>query len=115
MSSLSVRFGRPIRHEFPGHWSSDRIHLERYSVSISAPARHRKTAPAGAALSASTWRRLRGTLTAGLFLVATLGGVGVGLQGAAVSPVAPAAAAAAVVAPAGDVVHDLPHAHGSHR
>lgn len=83
-------------------------------MSTSGPARHRKSAPAGASLSASTWRRLRGTLTAGLFLVATLGGVGVGLQGAAVSPVAPAAAAAAV-APAGDVVHDLPHAHGSHR
>src|SRR3954453_15370025 len=114
MSSLSVRSIGPTHCEFLGYWSPDRIHLERSSVSTSARARHRKTAPVGASLSASTWRRLRGTLTAGLFIVATFGGVGVGLQGAAVSPVAPAAAAA-VVAPAGDVVHDLPHAHGSRR
>ncbi|WP_433782617.1 hypothetical protein ACQPX6_22435 [Actinomycetospora sp. CA-101289] len=47
----------------------------------------------------STWQRFRRGTTAAAFLLATAVGVGVGLQGAAVSPVA--APAAPVVAPSG--------------
>jgi hypothetical protein len=50
-------------------------------------------------LSTTAWRRVRLALTTGVFVAATVAAVGVGLQGAAVSPVAPAAATAA--APAG--------------
>jgi hypothetical protein len=78
-------------------------------------------------LPRSTWLRFRRTLTAGLFLVATVAGVNVGLQGAAVSPVALTVVAAP--APASDVpvadapVPDVPafdaagahHGHGGHR
>ena len=53
-------------------------------------------------LSSSTWRRLRRALTAGLFVATTVAGVTVGLDGAAVSPVAPVPAAAVSAAdPAG--------------
>jgi hypothetical protein len=43
-------------------------------------------------LPASRWQRVRRTVTVGVFLAATVIGVGVGLQGAQVSPVAPPAA-----------------------
>ena len=130
MYSLSVRFEGHLGRKFRDTGVSDRIHLERHFVSIPAPvsARRREASPTRAPLSTSTWRRLRATLTAGLFVVATLGGVGVGLQGAAVSPVAPAVAptaaapaAAAVapvpapVAPAGDGGPGAGHGHGRHR
>ena len=64
-----------------------------------------RVAPAARAatptLSAAAWRRVRRGLTGGLFLVATAAGVVVGLQGAAVSPVAPptTVVAAEAVAP----------------
>lgn len=50
--------------------------------------RHRATLPR------STWQRIRRILTVGVFVTATVAGVGVGLNGAAASPVTPAAAAA---------------------
>ena len=79
-------------------------------MSISAPT------SAVTPLSRSAWLRLRRTLTAGLFLASTVAGVNVGLQGAAVSPVAPAVATAAPLpAPAlsdGPAAH---HLHGEHR
>lgn len=121
MYSLSVRFEGHLGRKFWDTGVSDRIHFERHFVSIPAPAsaRRREASPTRAPLSTSTWRRLRATLTAGLFVVATLGGVGVGLQGAAVSPVAPDAAAVAPVpapvAPAGDGGPGAGHGHGRHR
>lgn len=44
-------------------------------------------------MSPSVWQRVRRSITVGLFGVATVVGVGIGLQGASVSPVAPAVAA----------------------
>jgi hypothetical protein len=61
-------------------------------VSTSALPLHR--APRPPALSRSTWRRVRRTLTAGVFLATTVAGVSIGLNGAAVSPVAPTITAA---------------------
>jgi hypothetical protein len=89
--------------------------------------RHRHP-PGAPPLPASRWQRVRRTVTAGVFLAATVIGVGVGLQGAQVSPVAPPAplAAADIAAPttaaAGAVPDDrvaprpdgLPR-HGRHR
>lgn len=46
-----------------------------------------------AALARSTWQRLRRVLTAAVFVTATVAGISVGLGGASISPVAPAAAA----------------------
>lgn len=89
------------------------------TVPVTAPVRrssgrHRRPSPpAGARLSRSTWRRVLRSLTAGLFVVATVSGVGVGLSGAMTSPVAPPTAAAVVAAS-----QDLPAAvtpHGHHR
>jgi hypothetical protein len=57
-------------------------------------AHRRETAP----LTTSTWRQVRWTLTAGLFVAATVAGVAVGLNGASVSPVAPAPTVAAAAA-----------------
>ena len=80
------------------------------------PGRHRRTPePAGARLSHSTWLRVRRSLTAGLFVVATVAGVSVGLGGAAVSPVAPAPASTALAAPVPDDLPVTPHAHGHGR
>ena len=66
-----------ISAPFPGH--------------VNRPTRgaHRRDATP---LTASTWRQVRRTLTAGLFAAATVAGVAVGLNGASVSPVAPAPA-----------------------
>jgi hypothetical protein len=50
-------------------------------------------------LSAPAWRRLRASLTAALFVVATTGGVALAVQAPAVSPVAPAVTVAAAPAP----------------
>jgi hypothetical protein len=61
---------------------------------------HARRRPDGVPLSRRTWRRLRRTTTIGLFVVATVAGVTVGLQGAAVSPIPPASSASTVVAPA---------------
>lgn len=91
-------------------------------VSILAPTpapRHRAPSPP---LSRSTWQRVRLTLTAGLFAAATVTGVVVGLQGAAVSPVAAAApapgasaSAPAVPAPVVNGVPPVHHDRGPHR
>jgi hypothetical protein len=71
---------------------------------------------APAPLSPATWRRVRLALTAGLFAVATVAGVGVGLQGAAVSPVAPATATTAgAAAPTAPVAGDRPGTPAGHR
>jgi hypothetical protein len=51
-----------------------------------------------APLTSSAWRQVRRTLTAGLFVAATVAGVAVGLNGASVSPVAPAPAVTAAAA-----------------
>jgi hypothetical protein len=65
--------------------------------------------PAAPPLSSTTWRRVRLALTTGLFAAATVAGVGVGLQGATVSPVAPAApAAVGATTPSAPVVGDRP-------
>ena len=91
--------------------------------------RHRQPppdAPARARLSRSTWRGLQLSLTAGLFVVATISGVSVGLGGAVVSPVAPAAAAVVAApndpAPADPAAQAVAmpadsgaHSHGHHR
>jgi hypothetical protein len=61
---------------------------------------HARPRPSGVPLSRRAWRRLRRTTTIGLFVVATVVGVTVGVQGAAVSPVAPAPSASTVVAAA---------------
>ena len=61
-------------------------------MSTSALPRHR--APRPPELSRSTWRRVRGVLTAGVFAATTVAGVAIGLNGAAVSPVAPTITAA---------------------
>jgi hypothetical protein len=66
------------------------------------------------ALSPSTWRRFRTTVTAGLLVAATVAGVAVGLQGAAVSPVAPAPVLAAATTQVPNDPHG-PHAHRAHR
>jgi hypothetical protein len=71
--------------------------------------------PRGTPLSRSTWLRVRRSLTAGLFVVATAAGVSVGLGGAALSPVAPAAPVVAQAAPMPDALPSTPHAHGHHR
>jgi hypothetical protein len=49
--------------------------------------------------SAPAWRRLRASLTAALFVVATTGGVALAVQAPAVSPVAPPVTVAAAPAP----------------
>ena len=48
--------------------------------------------PAGSppAMSRTAWRRVRTGLTAGVFAVATVAGIAVGLSGTSVSPLAPA-------------------------
>jgi hypothetical protein len=83
------------------------------------PGRHRQSSAApsraGARLSRSTWLRVRWSLTAGLFVVATVSGVSVGLGGAAVSPVAPAASVVAQAAPVPEALPVAPHVHGHHR
>ena len=70
-------------------------------------------------LTSSTWRKVRRTLTAGLFVSATVAGVVVGLNGAAVSPVAPVPATATTATtgqPGGiDLAGDAGTAAGLHR
>jgi hypothetical protein len=60
-------------------------------------------------LSAPAWRRLRTSLTAALFVVATTGGIALAVQAPAVSPVAPAVTVAAAPLPAPSTV-DAPRA-----
>jgi len=71
-----------------------------------------RESPPRIALSASKWHRFRRTLTAGLFAVATLAGVDVGLQGAPVSPVS---SNPAVVVPAAVHAPHTAHGHRHHR
>lgn len=92
------------------------------STSAAPPAGYRPPAGSGpptAQLSPTTRRRLRLSLTAGLFAVATVAGVSVDLQGAAVSPVAPAATAAlgapSPTAPVVGELHGTPPVHRGHR
>ena len=112
----------PIRTVVPPRSGGD-PHPWKAPVTTPAPPmpRHRAPLPAPATpLSRSTWRRVRRMLTIGVFVVTTAAGVTIGLNGATVSPVAPAvpALAAGPVAPApvpaaaGPVAH---HGHGPHR
>ena len=72
--------------------------------------RHRTTTRPSRPRPPSLWQRVRRTVTAGVFLAATVAGVGVGLQGAQVSPVAPTtpAVVADVAAPAPTVTDGDP-------
>jgi hypothetical protein len=58
---------------------------------------------------------VRRSLTVGLFAVASVAGIGVGLGGAAVSPVAPASPVVVQAAPVADALPVTPHVHGHHR
>ena len=51
-------------------------------------------------LSRASWARFRQAVTIGVFVIATVAGIGVGVAAPEVSPVAPALAAAQIAAPA---------------
>jgi hypothetical protein len=51
-------------------------------------------------LSKATWARFRQAVTIGVFVIATVAGIGFGVAAPEVSPVAPAVAAAQIAAPA---------------
>jgi hypothetical protein len=72
----------PTHTSDPPH-SGGNPHLRKAPVSTLAP-RHRAPHPTSTAtLSRSTWRRVRQTLTVGVFVVTTAVGVTIGLNGAA--------------------------------
>jgi hypothetical protein len=74
----------PAEWRFPTSWKA--------TVSTSALPRHH--APHPPTPSRATWRRVRRVLTAGVFVATTVAGVSIGLNGAAVAPVAPTVTAA---------------------
>jgi hypothetical protein len=67
-----------------------------------------------AALRRSTWQRIRRILTVGVFVTATVTGIGVGLNGASISPVAPAADATTAPMPPNLQHGDVGRVHLGH-
>jgi hypothetical protein len=108
-----------VSHRFSAQWSFPTRSARKATVTTAAPSRprHRAVPITGtpAQLSRSTWQRIRRTLTASVFVLTTIAGIGIGLQGASVSPVSPTTPAAQVTAPVAGSAPTIHHGHGLHR
>jgi hypothetical protein len=108
-----------VPQRFSAQWSFPTRSARKATVTTAAPSkpRHRAVPMTGtpAQLSRSTWQRIRRTLTASVFVLTTIAGIVIGLQGASVSPVSPATPAAQVTAPVAGSAPTIHHGPGLHR